>query len=257
MFPTCPRACGGGATRAEHGEVRQGDDGREGERAGDVEGEREGERLHRVRRFARSQWGAIFRDVRLRLRAAGPRALPLTLGSCVGILLLLVLEHVQRAGDWVDRLGGVYATLPWWQAILRTPLSLFVPDPSLPIWGLLFQVAIVFGIAETTIGALRTLEVSFLATLAGTWFARWALWAGPLWSAADERAAGTGLRAVRRGGRTRRLRRVPLPGPVDGGGDRLRDDRRSGVGDQPGRIRARGGGDDGAGARGGPRPAAR
>lgn len=114
-----------------------------------------------------------------RLRARGPRAVPLTLASCLGILLLQVLQHTGGAGRWVDRLGGVYAALPWWQALLRTPLSLFVPDPSLPVWGLIVQVVVVFGIAETTLGARRTLVLALLATLAGTCFARYCVWAGP------------------------------------------------------------------------------
>jgi len=114
-----------------------------------------------------------------RLRGSGPRAVPLTLVSCAGILLLQLVQHSDSVSDWVERLGGVYATLPWWLALLRTPLSLFVPDPSLPIWGLVVQVVVVFGIAETTLGARRTLGVALLATLAGTGFARWSLWAGP------------------------------------------------------------------------------
>jgi hypothetical protein len=136
-------------------------------------------RADRLRRIAAREWGTVFSDIRRRLRTRKLRALPLTTASGLGILLLQVLQHTPGASDWVDRLGGVYATLPWWQALLRTPLSLFVPDPSLPIWGLILQVAVVFGIAETTVGAPRTLGVSLLATLAGTCFARYSLWAGP------------------------------------------------------------------------------
>lgn len=120
-------------------------------------------------------------DVRRRLRARGLQAVALTLTACAGILALQLLQHVRGATGWVERLGGVYATLPWWQALLRTPLSVFLPDPSLPVWGLLLQVAVVFGIAETTVGPRRTLGVALLATLAGTAFARYALWAGPHW----------------------------------------------------------------------------
>jgi hypothetical protein len=134
-----------------------------------------------LRRLAVREWGAVFPDIWRRLRAAGPRALPLTLASCAGSLLLQLLQHTDDAEDWVDRLGGVYAALPWWQALLRTPLSMFVPDPSLPIWGLVLQVAVVFGIAETTVRARRTLGVALLATLAGTCFARYSMWAGPHW----------------------------------------------------------------------------
>ncbi|SEO27070.1 hypothetical protein SAMN05216267_1021143 [Actinacidiphila rubida] len=131
-----------------------------------------------MRRLALAEWGTVFPDVWRRLRGAGVRAVPLTLASCAGILLLQLVQHSDGVSDWVERLGGVYATLPWWLALLRTPLSLFVPDPSLPIWGLVVQVVVVFGIAETTLGARRTLGVALLATIAGTCFARWSVWDG-------------------------------------------------------------------------------
>lgn len=112
------------------------------------------------------------------MRGRGVRAVPVTLGACAGILLLQLLQHIHATSGWVERLGGVYASLPWWQALLRTPVSVFLPDPSLPVWGLLLQVVVVFGIAETTVGPRRTLGVALLATLAGTGFARYSLWAG-------------------------------------------------------------------------------
>jgi hypothetical protein len=118
-------------------------------------------------------------DVRAGLRARGPRAVPLTLASCAGILALQLIQRAQGPSDWVDRLGGVYCTLPWWKALLRTPLSLFVPDPTLPVWGLLIQVVVVFGIAEITVGARRSLAIALYVTLAGTTFARYSLWVGP------------------------------------------------------------------------------
>ncbi|WP_329131017.1 hypothetical protein OG552_08950 [Streptomyces sp. NBC_01476] len=132
-----------------------------------------------MRGFAAGEWGTVFPDVWRRLRGAGPRAVPLTLAACVGVLVLQVLQHSPRTSAWVDRLGGVYVTLPWWQELLRTPLSLVVPDPSLPVWGLVLQIVVVFGIAETTLRGPRTLAVALLATLAGTGFARYSLWVGP------------------------------------------------------------------------------
>lgn len=132
-----------------------------------------------LRAFVVAEWGPVFRDVWQRLRTRGPRAVPLTLGAAVGILVLQLLQHTPGARGWVERLGGVYATLPWWRELLRTPLSLLVPDPSLPVWGLIVQVVVVFGIAETTLGARRMLAVALLATLAGTCFARYSLWIGP------------------------------------------------------------------------------
>ncbi|MYS23730.1 hypothetical protein GA0115240_15597 [Streptomyces sp. DvalAA-14] len=133
----------------------------------------------RLRRFAAGEWGAVFPAAWRRLRARGARAVPLTLAGCVGVLALQLLQHAPRTSGWVDRLGGVYATSPWWQELLRTPLSVFVPDPSLPVWGLVLQLVVVFGIAETTLRTPRTLAIALLATLAGTCFARYSLWIGP------------------------------------------------------------------------------
>lgn len=125
------------------------------------------------------EWRAVFGDVGGRLRRRGLRAVPVTLAAGLGVLLLQALQHAHRTSGWVDRLGAVYASLPWWQALLRTPVSVFLPDPSLPVWGLVLQVVVVFGIAETTVGVRRTLLVALGATLAGTSLARLLLWALP------------------------------------------------------------------------------
>lgn len=69
-------------------------------------------------------------------------------------------------------LGSVRAEDPLWIALLRTPLSLFVPAPDLPVWGALAQVLVVFGIAEIRPGRRRTLLIAYVATLAGTLYAR-------------------------------------------------------------------------------------
>ncbi|MCM2418923.1 hypothetical protein [Streptomyces sp. RKAG293] len=134
----------------------------------------------RLRDFAYVEWGGISRDVWFELRTKKLRAIPLTLSACLSILTLQVIQHSGSTGtEWVNRLGGVYATLPWWKALLRTPLSLFVPDPSLPVWGLIAQVVFMFGIAEMTVGRRHTLGIGLLATLAGTSFARYSLAVGP------------------------------------------------------------------------------
>jgi hypothetical protein len=132
-----------------------------------------------LRALAVAEWGSVFPDVWRRLRTDRLRAVPLTLGSALGIIGFQLLQRTPGTRGWVERLGGVYATLPWWRELLRTPLSLLVPDPSLPVWGLLVQVVVVFGIAEAALGTRRTLLVALLATLAGTCFARYSLWIGP------------------------------------------------------------------------------
>jgi hypothetical protein len=118
-------------------------------------------------------------EVWARVRAGGLRGTPVTLAACAGVVALQLLQHRPATSGWVERLGGVYASLPWWQALLRTPVSLLLPDPELPVWGLVLQVVVVFGIAEATVGPRRTLAVAVAATLAGTGFARLCLWAGP------------------------------------------------------------------------------
>ncbi|MFG3255972.1 hypothetical protein [Streptomyces sp. NPDC048172] len=74
-----------------------------------------------------------------------------------------------RAVSW---LGGVEAGQAWWAALLRTPLSLFVPAPNLPVWGALAQVLVVFGAAELTLGRRWLLLLAYVGTLAGTGYAR-------------------------------------------------------------------------------------
>lgn len=76
----------------------------------------------RLRDFAYVEWGGISRDVWFELRTKKLRAIPLTLSACLSILTLQVIQHSGNTGtEWVNRLGGVYATLPWWKALLRTP----------------------------------------------------------------------------------------------------------------------------------------
>ncbi|MET9509126.1 hypothetical protein ABZX62_11715 [Streptomyces flavidovirens] len=132
-----------------------------------------------VRTFARREWGRLYADVRTALVTQQWRALPLTL---VAVCLTALLHAVQNQ-SWgygpVQAIGFVRAEDPLWAALLRTPLSLFVPALDLPVWGALAQVLLVFGIAEICVGRLRTLAVAYVATLAGTLYARVGIALGP------------------------------------------------------------------------------
>ncbi|MGW0313666.1 hypothetical protein [Streptomyces flavidovirens] len=132
-----------------------------------------------VRTFARREWGRLYADVRTALVTQRWRALPLTL---VAVCLTALLHAVQNQ-SWgygpVQAIGFVRAEDPLWAALLRTPLSLFVPALDLPVWGALAQVLLVFGIAEICVGRLRTLAVAYVATLAGTLYARVGIALGP------------------------------------------------------------------------------
>ncbi|WP_221335566.1 hypothetical protein [Streptomyces sp. EAS-AB2608] len=128
--------------------------------------------MRALARWARTEWGPLHAAVRARLRDRGPAAVPMTLAA-VG--LTASLHYVQNQ-PWgfrlVQDLGAVRAEDPLWLALLRTPLSLYVPALDLPVWGALAQILLVFGIAELCLGRWRTLALAYVATLAGTLYAR-------------------------------------------------------------------------------------
>ncbi|MCF3144680.1 hypothetical protein IQ293_15665 [Streptomyces platensis] len=133
-----------------------------------------------LRRAARAEWGPLLRTVRAAPAASRLRAIPVTL-TAVG--LTLVFQFVQNQA-WgyraVQNIGSVQADEHLWLALLRTPLSLFVPALDLPVWGALAQILVVFGIAEVCVGRRQLLAVAYLATLAGTMYARIGIWIGPV-----------------------------------------------------------------------------
>lgn len=146
----------------------------------------------RVGDFLRAEWGGVILDVWDGLGLAGqkprvtPKAIlqfihtiPLTLTALALTAGFQAVQQQSWGAGFVSDIGVVRSTLPFWQALLRTPLSLFVPALDLPVWGALLQLAVVFGIAEVTVGRLRTLAVAYAATLAGTSYARYALAVGP------------------------------------------------------------------------------
>ncbi|MGW2176931.1 hypothetical protein ACWCXX_02335 [Streptomyces sp. NPDC001732] len=128
---------------------------------------------------ARREWGPLLAAVREGVGTSWPRAVPLTLAA---VCLTALLHGVQQR-SWglgaVHALGTVRAEDPLWAALLRTPLSLFVPAPDLPVWGALAQILVVFGVAEICLGRWRTLLIAYVATLAGTLYARIGVALGP------------------------------------------------------------------------------
>ncbi|MFG2141294.1 hypothetical protein [Streptomyces sp. NPDC048650] len=132
-----------------------------------------------LRRAARAEWGPLLRTGWSVLAVKRLRAIPLTLAA---VCLTLVL-HLVQTQPWgyrpVQDIGSVQAYEHLWLALLRTPLSLFVPALDLPVWGALAQILVVFGLAEICVGRRLTLVVAYVATLAGTMYARLGLWIGP------------------------------------------------------------------------------
>lgn len=151
-------------------------------------------------RWARAEWGPLFAAVRGPLARRRWRAVPLA----VTAVCLTAALHFADGRAWghrfVQNAGGVRAEDPMWSALLRTPLSLFVPALDLPVWGALAQLLIVFGIAELCLGRWRTLAIAYAATLAGTLYARLGIWLGPNsplgLPASDARVVDTGPSAA-------------------------------------------------------------
>ncbi|MFG3493749.1 hypothetical protein [Streptomyces sp. NPDC047928] len=129
--------------------------------------------------FAHREWGPLFGTVRAALAERGWRAVAMTLGAVCLTALFQVVQNQAWGYQPVQDIGSVRASDPLWLALLRTPLSLFVPALDLPVWGALAQILVVFGIAEICLGRARTLFVAYAATLAGTMYARAGIALGP------------------------------------------------------------------------------
>ncbi|MGZ9930553.1 hypothetical protein ACXNSR_11725 [Streptomyces sp. NC-S4] len=132
-----------------------------------------------LRRFARREWGPLFWTVRDALVRDRWRAIPMTIGAVCLTSVFQIVQNTSWGFQPVQDLGSVKAADPLALALVRTPLSLFVPALDLPVWGALAQILLVFGIAEICIGWWRTLLIGYVATLAGTTYARIGLALGP------------------------------------------------------------------------------
>ena len=130
-------------------------------------------------RLARAEWGPLYATVRAGLVDRRLRAIPMTIGAVCLTALTQFAQNQSWGYRFVQNLGAVRAEDPLWPALLRTPLSLFVPALDLPVWGALAQILIVFGIAEICLGRWRTLVIAYVATLAGTLYARVGIALGP------------------------------------------------------------------------------
>ncbi|MEV0224277.1 hypothetical protein [Streptomyces sp. NPDC050704] len=130
-------------------------------------------------RLARAEWGPLYTAVRGTLARKGRWAIPMTIGTVCLTALLQFVQNQPWGYQFVQNIGAVRAEDPLWLALLRTPLSVFVPALDLPVWGALAQLLLVFGIAEACLGRWRTLGIAYVATLVGTLYARVGIELGP------------------------------------------------------------------------------
>ncbi|MFF4352591.1 hypothetical protein [Streptomyces sp. NPDC001530] len=134
-----------------------------------------------VRRTLRGEWhGMVVLPVR-QLRRRGLSGLSLAFVAAFGVIFFHDLAQRPAGAVVVWRLGGVNADLPLWLALLRTPVSLYVPALDLPVWAGITQLFLAFALAELALGRARTLAIAYGTTLAGTLAVRVMIALGPGW----------------------------------------------------------------------------
>jgi hypothetical protein len=132
-----------------------------------------------VVRTLRAEWHGIVVDPVRQLTRRGLSGLVLAFVAAFGVIFFHALAQ-HPTGETVVRLtGGVQADLPLWLALLRTPVSLYVPALDLPVWAGITQLFVAFALAELTLGRRRTLLLSYATTLAGTLTVRVMIAIGP------------------------------------------------------------------------------
>ncbi|MFC4501635.1 MULTISPECIES: hypothetical protein [Streptomyces] len=132
-------------------------------------------------RTLRGEWHGIVVDPLRQLRRRGPGALLLAFVACGGVIFFHAIAQHPAGETAVRIVGGVQGDLPLWLALLRTPVSLYVPALDLPVWAGITQLFLAFALAELVLGRRRTLAVAYAATLAGTLTVRVMIAMGPGW----------------------------------------------------------------------------
>ncbi|MFJ3335364.1 hypothetical protein [Streptomyces sp. NPDC086766] len=132
-------------------------------------------------RTLRDEWHGIVVDPVRQLVRRGLSGLVLAFVAAFGVIFFHALAQRPAGEVAVRLLGGVTADLPLWLALLRTPVSLYVPALDLPVWAGITQLFLAFALAELVLGRARTLVVSYATTLAGTLTVRVMLAIGPGW----------------------------------------------------------------------------
>ncbi|WP_416969063.1 hypothetical protein [Streptomyces sp. 4F14] len=132
--------------------------------------------------LGRTLWGelqGIVVDPVRELWRRGPSALSLAFVACAGVIFFHAIAQNDTGEKIVREVGGVQGDLPLWQALLRTPISLYVPALDLPVWAGITQLFLAFALAEVALGRARTLFIAYASTLSGTLTVRVMLALGP------------------------------------------------------------------------------
>ncbi len=134
-----------------------------------------------VVRTLRGEWYSIVVDPVRQLLWRGLSGLVLAFVAALGVIFFHAVAQRPAGAVAVRVLGGVMADLPLWLALLRTPVSLYVPALDLPVWAGITQLFLAFALAELALGRARTLALAYATTLAGTLTVRVMIALGPGW----------------------------------------------------------------------------
>ncbi|MHB9857362.1 hypothetical protein [Streptomyces sp. YIM S03343] len=132
-------------------------------------------------RVVRGEWYGIVVDPVRQLLSRGLSGLVLAFVACSGVIFFHAIAQHPTGAVAVRLLGGVRGELPLWLALLRTPVSLYVPALDLPVWAGITQLFLAFATAELALGRRRTLFIAYATTLAGTLTVRLMIALGPDW----------------------------------------------------------------------------
>jgi hypothetical protein len=125
------------------------------------------------------EWRGIVADPVRELWRSRGKGLALAVVASSAVIFFHAIGQTHTGKVVVRLVGGVSADLPLWLALLRTPVSLFVPALNLPVWAGITQLFLAFAIAQLSLGAARTLMIAYVTTLAGTMGARIMIALGP------------------------------------------------------------------------------
>lgn len=134
-----------------------------------------------VGRTLYGEWHGIVVDPVRQIVRRGLSGLLLAFVAVFGVIFFHALAQHPTGAVIVRLTGGVKACLPLPLALLRTPVSLYVPALDLPVWAGITQLFFAFALAELALGRARTLVIAYATTLAGTLTVRVMIALGPGW----------------------------------------------------------------------------
>ncbi len=85
-------------------------------------------------RTLRGEWQGIVVDPVRQLLRRGLMGVSLAFVAAFGVIFFHAVAQNPTGAEIVRDVGGVQGDLPLWLALVRTPISLYVPALDLPVW---------------------------------------------------------------------------------------------------------------------------